>query len=348
MNLKMIMYMNKDSEIKSIWKELSEAHVSGLIKRAVDIPSCLKMFCTYKSPDGLCGIAFSFNQEIKLDISPFSNLSEIEVSLFKDNSFPESKFLLIQLLERGNRVRDIFASICGNIASTIISISSEKEAIKLVISQMHKWQDLFSKKLKKSLSIQEQQGLYGELLFLQKLIYSPLDKVLSIKYWVGPNMAPQDFQSKFWAVEVKTVSVNKFPNISINGELQLDETTIEKLFLYNIVVEIDPIDGKSLPELVNEIRNSLCNAPNALNLFENKLIYYGYYDIDVDAYKERHYLIRKENYFLVQDLFPRIKKEDLLLGVSDVKYIITLAASNENLIKESNVLNIIQSYEGNQ
>jgi len=340
--------MNKDSEIKAIWMELAEAHVSGLVKRAVDIPSCLKMFCTYKSPDGFYGIAFSFSQDIKLDISPFSNLSEIDVSLFKDNSFPDSKFLLIQLLGGGNRVRDIFASICDNIASTILSVSSERDAVMLVISQMRKWQDLFSKKLKNILSIQEQQGLYGELSFLQKLICFPMDKVCSVKYWLGPNMAPQDFKSELWAVEVKTITANKFPNVSINGELQLDETSIEKLFLYNLVVEIVPIDGKSLPELVNEIRNNLNNDPNASNLFENKLIYYGYYDIDVDAYKERRYQICKENYYLVQDEFPRIKKEDLLLGVSDVKYTITLAATNENVIQESNVLNTILSYEGNQ
>lgn len=340
--------MNKDSEIKSIWMELAEAHVSGLVKRAMDIPSCLKMYCTYKSPDGLYGIAFSFSQEIQLDISPFNNLSEIEVSLFKDNSFPESKFLLIQLLDRGDRVRDIFAAICGNIASTIISISSERGAVKLVISQMRKWQDLFSKKLKNTLSIQEQQGLYGELSFLQKLLSSPMNKIGSVISWVGPNMAPQDFQGESWAVEVKTISVNKFPNVSINGELQLDETNKEKLFLYNIVVEIVPIDGKTLPELVNDIRNSLSHETTALNMFENKLIYYGYYDIDGDVYKERCYQIRKENYFIVQGDFPRIKKDELLLGVSDVKYIITLAASNENIVEESNVLNTILSYERNQ
>ena len=340
--------MNKDSEIKSIWMELAEAHVSGLVKRAMDIPSCLKMFCTYKSPDDLYGIAFSFSQEIQLDISSFKNLSEIEVSLFKDNSFPESKFLLIQLLDRGDRVRDIFAAICGNIASTIISISSERGAVKLVISQMRKWQDLFSKKLKNTLSIQEQQGLYGELSFLQKLLSSPMDKIGPVISWVGPNMAPQDFQGESWAVEVKTISVNKFPNVSINGELQLDETNKEKLFLYNIVVEIVPIDGKTLPELVNDIRNSLSHETTALNMFENKLIYYGYYDIDGDVYKERCYQIRKENYFIVQGDFPRIKKDELLLGVSDVKYIITLAASNENIVEESNVLNTILSYERNQ
>ena len=86
----------------------------------------------------------------------------------------------------------------------------------------------------------------------------------------------------------------------------------------------------------------------AFNLFENKLIYYGYFDIDADAYKERRYQIRKEKYYVVQGEFPRIKKDDLLLGVSDVKYTITLAVPAENIIEESNVLNSILSYERNQ
>ena len=176
----MTMYMSKDNEIKVIWKELENAHVSGLVKRAIDIPSHLKMFCTYKCPDECCGIAFSFSQELKLDISPFSSLSEIEVSLFKDNSFPDSKFLLVQLLDRGERMRDIFAIICGNIANTIQTTSTEKDAIRLVISQMRKWQDLFSKKLKRTLSIQEQQGFSNFL-----CLVTILSHTLKVFFWLG-------------------------------------------------------------------------------------------------------------------------------------------------------------------
>lgn len=334
--------------IKRIWNELAETSMSGVVKRAIDIPSSLKMFCTYKAPDGYCGIAFSFNQEISLDISPFHHLTEMEVSLFKDYSFPDSKFLLIQLNNREERVRDIFAAICSNIANIIVSVPTEREAIKLVINQMRKWQDLFSKKIKNILSIQEQQGLFGELSFLQKLINSSINRVRSIESWVGPYKAPQDFQTESWAVEVKTITVNKYPNVSINGELQLDETTVEKLFLYNLVVELIQFEGKTLPELINDLRACLSQDANATNLFENKLMYYGYFDADIEAYRDCYYQIRKENYYIVHGEFPRIKKEDLLLGVSDVKYSITLAVPNENIVPEKSVLNTIQSYEGNQ
>ena len=50
----------------------------------------------------------------------------------------------------------------------------------------------------------------------------------------------------------------------------------------------------------------------------------------------------------MQGEFPRIKKDDLLLGVSDVKYLITLAVPIENNVEESNVINTILSYERNQ
>ena len=96
------------------------------------------------------------------------------------------------------------------------------------------------------------------------------------------------------------------------------------------------------------MRDSLSQDASALNLFENKLMYYGYFNIDADAYKERRYYIRKENYYLVQGEFPRIKKDDLLLGISDVRYTITLAVPTENIIEERIVLNTIQSYERNQ
>ena len=340
--------MNTDSMIIEIWKELAEAHVSGILKRALDIVSNLKMFCTYNSPEGVCGIAFSFDHNIRLDISPFSNLSEIEVSLFKDNSFPNSKFLLIQLVNKDSRAREIFAAICVNIAHTIQIVPSEKEAVKLVVSQMRKWQNMFSKKMVTLLSVQEQQGLFGELSFLKKLIDSPLDKTSVIESWVGPNMAPQDFQGKSWAVEVKTTTVNKFPIVSINGELQLDETYLGNLFLYNLLVDIVPVDGKNLPELINDLRNSLIQNEKASYLLENKLLYYGYFSLDEESYQERRYHIRKENFYLVKGEFPRIKKDDLLLGVSDVKYKISLAVPTENIVEERNVINTILSYEGNQ
>ena len=339
--------MNRVSRIKDIWQKLASEGSEGLVKRALDIPSRLKTFCTYRLPEKYLGIAFSFHQDIKLDISVFQDLSELNICLFKDNSFPDSKLLLVQLINREQRVNDIFASICANIVGSILEVESEREGVRLVIAQLRKWKDLFSKRRSQKLSTQEQQGLYGELFFLRKLLHS-IDMGKATYSWVGPEMAPKDFQSDMWAVEVKTTSATSHSGISINGELQLDESNIEHLFLYNLIVETLEQDGQTLSEIIVAIRELLAGDNKAAEIFESKLLLSGYFDLDEEYYKERHYHIRKEQYFQVKDEFPRIKKDELRMGVSEVKYSISLDFSSENIVIEDNVINTIVSYEGNQ
>lgn len=342
------MYMNRVDTIKEVWQKLESECTEGLVKRALRIPSCLKTFCTYSFPEQYCGIAFSFHQDIKLEITSFQDLSELKVSLFNDTSFPKSKILIIQLNNRESRVNDIFATICANIVNSIIGAASEKEGMRIVITQMRKWNELFSRRKDQKLSAQEQQGLFGELFFLGKLLLTSIDKVTTNGFWVGPDQAPKDFQSDMWAVEVKTTSANIHSGISINGELQLDETEVEHLFLFNLVVEVLQQDGQTLPELIAAIRQLLKGDSRATSVFESKLILVGYFDFDKEFYNDRHYHIRKEQYFQIKDEFPRIKKDDLKIGVSEVKYRISLDFSSENMVIEENVINTIETYERNK
>lgn len=340
--------MNRVNDIKETWHKLEEEQTQGVVKRALDTSSCLRTFCTYKCPDRVRGIAFSFAQSIHLDISVFKELSELDISLFADTSFPDSKLLLIQLTNRESRMNDIFAIICNNLINEIQKASSEKEGVRIVVSQMKKWKDLFSKRRSQTLSVQEQQGLYGELLFLRKLLSSRIDKQTSLLCWIGPEMAPKDFQSNMWAVEVKTITKNSFPYVSINGEHQLDESSFENLFLYNVVVDIPQQGGQFLPELVADIRGKLEQDASALNAFERKLMLAGYFDSDKESYMERRYHIIKEHFYQVADEFPRIKNNDLRTGVSDVKYNILLALSTDKIVSEKSVLTIIESHERGQ
>ena len=339
--------MNVDT-IKKVWHKLENDGVEGLVKIALDVPSALKSFCTFNTPEKIYGIAFSFHQVFKVDVSIFQDLSELEVALINDASFPKSQLLLIQLVNKESRVFDIFASICANIVSSIHEAESEKEAVQSVITQMRKWKDLFSKRKGQKLSTQEQQGLFGELVFLRKLLLSSIDKVAVASFWVGPNLVPKDFQSDMWAVEVKTTLANSRSGILINGEQQLDETAIAKLYLCNIVVDLSEQSGQLLPEIIAMIRQQLEGENKALTIFESQLMRAGYFDIDEECYYESHYHIRKVQYFLVEGKFPRVKKNDLRLGVSGVKYNISLNFSEEYMVTEENVIKTIESYEGNK
>ncbi len=338
--------MNKIPSIKTLWQRIAEEPTMGLVKRGLDITSCLKMYCTYRYPEGFCGVAFSFNKDIKVDLTRLQDLSELSISLFTDHSFADSLFLLVQLNNQDSRINDIFASICWNLANGILDVKTEREGVRLVISQLQKWKDLFSTKRMKPLSLQEQQGLFGELTFLRKLFKLNIAKSSSVDFWKGPYLASQDFISDLWAVEVKTVLSGKYPVVSINGEKQLDETAFDKLFLYSLVFEDSPLEGKSLPELISDIRELLESDSIAREKFENKLVLAGFFDSDAEAYNSRKYQVVRELFFSVQDKFPRIRKGDLRDGVSGVKYSVSLALSDENILKEHDVLNVIVNYEG--
>ena len=89
--------MNKIGSIKTLWKKIAEERTIGLVKRGLDISSSLKMYCTYKYPEAFCGVAFSFSRDIKIDVTKLQDLSELIISLFVDQSFADSNFLLVQL-----------------------------------------------------------------------------------------------------------------------------------------------------------------------------------------------------------------------------------------------------------
>jgi hypothetical protein len=67
----------------------------------------------------------------------------------------------------------------------------------------------------------------------------------------------------------------------------------------------------------------------------------GYLDKHESFYQDRFYQTRNENYYKIENEFPRIKESELRNGISDVKYSIILAMCNEYLVFENQVFNIL-------
>ena len=286
--------MQKHNNISSLWEIMSQEKSVGLVKRLLPNNSPLKVFATYKHPENICGIAFSCDSKLKLSVDSFYNLKELSVQLFLDTSYQPNRLLTIQLFSDANT--DIFAYLCGNLVETIERCDTEAKAIKLVLNRLEKWKTMFSKGVSDGLSITEQQGLYGELMYLHKLvlrgIFSYID---TLKIWVGADKAMRDFQGKDWAVEAKTISINNADQITINGERQLDETLLDKLYLYHLSVEVSRMNGQTLNEKVDELRSLFSDDKAALNIFNAKLMEAGYFDHHRELYRERCYKIRKDS-----------------------------------------------------
>ena len=322
-----------NSNILEIWKSIELSNEIGLLKRLYANNSGLYIYAIFQNPEKHCGIAVSFDKSIHIDATPFSNLRDLQISLSHDNSFDNNNIFIIKLLQHQNR--DIFAVMCDSMIQSVLPIKSEKQAVRTIVNQLEKWQALFERIKGEGLTSAEQQGLYGELHFLQKLITNQ-DPHAALKAWVGTDKEIRDFQYNNWAVEVKTTAGNNHQKVNISSERQLDETLLENLFLFHLSVEISNKNGESLNHKINTIRKILQDSSiYALNFFNNKLLEAGYFEKHFHLYEEKCYQVRDENFYKIHSNFPRIKENEIRNGVGDVKYSIILSQSSEYLVSES-------------
>lgn len=329
-----------NNSISEIWKVLESERTIGLVKRLYSNDMEFHVFGTFQYPEKYYGVAFNFSKKLQLDVSPFNNLRELKVMLVADTTFPDSHLLIIQLLSSDNK--DVFASLCENLIRSVLKLSGEQKIVKTVLNQLEKWRNLFDKNHYAGLTATEQQGLFGELHFLQKAL-SELHVSPSrlLRTWVGVDRELRDYQGNNWALEIKTTSANNPQKVIINGERQLDETFFDDLFLFHLSVEVSNCNGVTLCQKVVEIRETLACDLSALNIFNAKLFEAGYLDKHEPLYMEQCYQIRHENYYKIRDDFPRIKESELRTGISEVRYSIVLAMCDQYLISQNQVFKTI-------
>lgn len=323
------------NRILEIWTDLEKANSSALLKKLYASDANQWVYGIFKNPEQYCGIAFSVSKDIRIDISPFSKLLDLRVSLYNDSSFENHIMLFIELIDYSNR--DVFSILCENLVTTVSKLNTEKSIIKAVLNQLEKWKSLFDRYNSVGLSYAEQQGLFGELHFLQKYLSNNFDQISILNSWVGVDRALRDFQCNDWALEVKTTTGNNHQRVNISSERQLDETLLENLYLFHLSVEVSKGNGENLTNKITSIRQIFETNAIALNIFNAKLLEVGYFDKHAEIYKERCYQIRQENFYKIEKKFPRIKENEIRAGVGDVKYTVILSQCKEYLFPENTI-----------
>lgn len=329
------------NRILEIWNDLEKANTKELLKKLYSNDTNQCVYGIFKNPEQHCGIAISVSKDIRIDISPFANLQDLKVSLYNDTSFENRVMLLIELLDYSSR--DVFSILCEDLIITVSKLVSEQSIIKAALNQLEKWKSLFDKYNSIGLTPAEQQGLFGELHFLQKYLSNDFEQTSIINTWVGVDKALRDYQYNNWALEVKTTAGNNHQKVSISSERQLDETLLENLYLYHLSVEVSKGNGENLNTKISLIRQTFDTNPIALNIFNAKLLEVGYFDKHAEIYKERCYQIRHENFYKIENDFPRIKENEIRDGVGDVKYSVILSQCKEYLVAENTIFNTLEN-----
>jgi hypothetical protein len=238
--------------------------------------------------------------------------------------------LYIYLLD--NELKDIFSLFIQNILEDIEKSVTESEAIKTTLNVVSKWKKLFDKINFNGLSLEQQKGLIGELLFLNTLLDNEKTSTNAVNTWTGTE---QDFQAKDFTIgsvgfEVKFTASNQ-PRIKVSNERQLDAENLSDLFLILYSTEAVKDNGISLNSIVEQTRQKISTEDERSN-FNAKLQLNGYFDEDKEHYG-RMYSLKRTFVFNVTSEFPKIVKGHLPLGIYDTSYSIEISAVESFIVE---------------
>ena len=330
--------MNKVSEL---WKEQSSSPQNGLSRRMYNNSLPYRLYCTYKYPQGLFGIGISYSNSISVNISTLKKMANFLVNVQPDPAFSNANLLTIFCNTTDVSLINVFGELCENVIQYVSTQPTEDKAVKELVNQILRWDALFSKASIGGLSKEKQQGLYGELYLLRKLLrINNVNKKKIIETWVGPLGETQDFQSDVVTIEVKTSTSSNPQTITINNERQLDNTLQPILYLYHLSIMNSKGNGETLNELIDNIRALLDVSEKGE--FNMKLNQADYLDSERELYDSNKYVFRQEGFYKVEGEFPRIIESDLREGVGDVEYSISLSACDGFLVADDDVFQLIK------
>ena len=322
-----------------LWEEL-ESETSGIygqgtLKRMVGKNIRYPMFFGIQQPDWKRTFILQVPKDkapLKEDIVP-SNGFDFKVMIVGDETKKEYVSLIVTVSNAD--YNEIFSSIADDLYVKLNTLVNINQIISTFLSRVKLWQKFFEKQSAEGLSENAQKGLFGELYFLDNFVLTGHSFERLLRCWIGSERHQHDFQFGDFSVEVKTTSSKKHQKLQIASEQQLDETSVNKLYLFFLSLSYIQNNKNTLPKLIKNIRNKLELDPVSLDLFNNALLARGYLDTQRSKYNNKGYTIRNFGFLIVKDMFPRIKETDLRLGVGDVEYSISLDTCKGYQVPES-------------
>lgn len=217
----------------------------------------------------------------------------------------------------------IFSYLCKSLleATAIIPSGNDTAAAKIVLTNLRRWQRLLKARGSKLLSLNEQMGLFGELLVLEDVFLDNLDPGDAINCWNGPMGDEQDFGYGDSLVEVKTCRTTRDREIRISSIAQLDPVSGNIALVHQTVgvFQDEPPASLSLNGIVARISKRLDSASVEIrDLFFVRLLMAGYEQHP--EYDKNHFVPVTRRIFAVEGGFPRLGSMDIRPGISKASY----------------------------
>ena len=200
--------------------------------------------------------------------------------------------------------------------------SREETVLQRFLARIHAWQEFMNRHRESVLSAENEQGLFGELILLERLVEAELPPRDVLDAWQGPADGLQDFILGSGGIEVKTtLSAGGFP-ATISSLEQLDDSLRQPLFVAATKIALQGT-GMTLPEKVDVIKGRLADDRQALETFDIRLMQAGLLHSTFNRYTRR-FRHMSSAILCVQADFPRLTRANVPPLVRKARYEIDL------------------------
>ena len=290
------------------------------------------------------GRQFPGNEEALLVEFPFAHVPPTQ-TLPQGNGFSVSRAevpsshpmgVMLALSRRGPGGLDMFSMVARDVlgAMETCGMQDGEGLLHVFIARMRAWQHFMEKGGADTLSSDAEIGLFGELVVLEGLLAGGAAASVAIESWKGPLDGVQDFMTRAAAMEVKTTIATAGFTALIGSLEQLDDAHLQPLFLAAVRLSLSSA-GRTLPQVIRDVRAVLRCDPAAAADFENRVLRAGFLDASSGSYT-RAFGHSSTMLFRVAPGFPRLTRSTVPPAITKARYELELSTwSGEQLGMDS-------------
>lgn len=219
---------------------------------------------------------------------------------------------------------DLFATMACDVLSAMSTLgtASEDRLLQTFLARIAAWQQFMERGIPTLLTLEEEMGLFGELLILQDLLAAGLAPSTVVDCWRGPLRSVRDLEVGRGGIEVKTtLSGTDFP-AQISSLDQLFSGPDHPLVIGAIRLQVDS-SGLTLPELAEALEGRLLPDNLAVQRFRTLMLRSGFLEAQAKSY-ERKFVRTQTRLLPVTDSFPRLVRANVPPGILSASYEIDL------------------------
>jgi hypothetical protein len=233
--------------------------------------------------------------------------------------------LVLKLLD--GSLRDVFQRLCLDIVVSTSGAATEPEAVSIALSRTWRWHHLLRGGRDGLLSTDEQKGLIGELLVLERYVLTSLEVSDALDAWRGPLGGAKDFIVARTAVESKARSTSDSPQVAVSSEFQLDDSDVDALFLHVSVLNVAPAEGNegvTITDVAMRLRRHCADVGERVAARLDALLTAAGFAYS-DDYAHTRWVSGVHSIYAVAGSFPRLTPIMLPKGTSSVRYAVRLS-----------------------